>query len=154
MPSFDDWRILMEVQHRIEEQISRHATALKQQVPTYLLMKSRTVVSFEGVKLKHFQNILTFCVSMNAASSTRSAFGDDHPTRPTEYYKISYVHSNFKKKWSECRSRKKNSNKVLITKIRGPQQELRRIGVLETTPEILLFLFLLKFYCENLLTEY
>jgi hypothetical protein len=62
----------MEVQHRIEEQISRHATALKQQVPAYLLMKTRTVVSFMGVESKHFQNIQTLCVSMNAASSTAS----------------------------------------------------------------------------------
>jgi hypothetical protein len=52
-----------------------------------------------------------------------------HPTRPTEYPKISYCHSNFKKKLSECRSRKKNSNKVLIVKIRGPHERLCSIGV-------------------------
>ena len=149
-----------------------------------------------GVESKHFQNIQTLCVSMNAASSTASIsiwkerwewisvnpadlfmctlstkdnwqtsrdqkeennfwkrkvqiiglvsssitilptltprrLPTGHPTRPTEYPKISYCHSNFKKKWSECRSRKKNSNKVLIIKIRGPQQELCRIGVLK-----------------------
>jgi len=147
-----------------------------------------------GVESKHFQNIQTLCVSMNAASSTASIsiwkerwewisvnpadlfmctlstkdnwqtsrdqkeennfwkrkvqiiglvsssitilptltprrLPTGHPTRPTEYPKISYCHSNFKKKLSECRSRKKNSNKVLIVKIRGPQEKLCWIGV-------------------------
>ena len=147
-----------------------------------------------GVESKHFQNIQTLCVSMNAASSTASIsiwkerwewisvnpadlfmctlstkdnwqtsrdqkeennfwkrkvqiiglvsssitilptltprrLPTGHPTRPTEYPKISYCHSNFKKKLSECRSRKKNSNKALIVKIRGPQEKLCWIGV-------------------------
>ena len=147
-----------------------------------------------GVESKHFQNIQTLCVSMNAASPTASIsiwkerwewisvnpadlfmctlstkdswqtsrdqkeennfwkrkvqiiglvsssitilptltprrLPTGHPTRLTEYPKISYCHSNFKKKLSECRSRKKNSNKVLIVKIRGPQEELCWIGV-------------------------
>ena len=43
----------MEVQHRIEEQISRHATALKQQVPTYLLVHENANCSIvHGSKIK------------------------------------------------------------------------------------------------------